>query len=92
MTLSSGWRLALYNLMSALPIWVNFVHNSQDFSFRGLLGPALDSLYAMVVVTLAKTAPTGDADAIQPVRIVNTAARPVPVSEQPAVDKGSPKP
>lgn len=80
MTISQRSRLLLYNVMAALPIWVNFVHNSQDFSFRGMMAPFLDSLYAMVVVTLAKTAPTNDDDT-QKVKITNKSGEPVPVKE-----------
>jgi hypothetical protein len=82
MTISPAWRLVLYNLMAALPIWVEFVRNSQDFTFRGLMNPALNSIYAMVVVTLAKTAPT-NGDEPQDVNVVNKPGKPVPVSEQP---------
>lgn len=90
MTLSPAWRLVLYNMMAILPIWVNFAKTSQDFTFRGLLVPALDSFYAMAVVTLAKTAPTKD-DEPQNVNVVNTPRQPVPVAEQPTVDKGKPR-
>lgn len=80
MTLTPGWRLLLYNVMAALPIWVNFVHNSQDFSFRGMMAPILDSMYAMVVVTLAKTAPTSDGEP-QKVDVVNKPSQAIPVKE-----------
>jgi hypothetical protein len=89
MTISPQLRLILYNLMAALPVWVDFAKSSQDFSFRGLLNPILNSLYAMVVVTLAKTAPTND-DEPQKVNVVNKAANPVPTTEAPTTKKTRP--
>lgn len=60
MTISPAARLALYIIMSILPIWIDFFKISTDYSFRGLMMPILVSLNAGVIVTLAKTAPTNE--------------------------------
>lgn len=80
MTISSGWRLLLYNAMAALPIFIDFAKNSQDFTPRGLVNPTLNALYAMVLITLAKTAPT-NGDEPQKVDVVNKPGAPIPVKE-----------
>ena len=85
MTISPGWRLFLYVMMSILPVWVDFFKNSQDFSFRGLMNPLLNSMYAAVVVTLAKTAPTNDDTDTQNVKVINKPGDPVPTTQSVAI-------
>lgn len=55
MTLPSGLRLILYNIVSCVPVWTEFFTNKIDYTLRGLAIPILGSIMSMATVTLART-------------------------------------
>ncbi len=82
MTISDGWRLVLYMLASMFPVWLDWLAKSQDLSLRGMLTPIMSSLYAAIIVALAKTSAKMDHPSPQEVKVTNTAKDPVKTEEQ----------
>jgi len=55
MTVPEWFKLSLYMIAPVVPIWSDFFAKSNDFTFRGLMMPALSSLTSAVAVLLART-------------------------------------
>ena len=69
------------------PVWQKFVTTSLDFSLRGLLIPAIDSVGIACVIIIARTRnPLVDGEPPTKVEVTNKPSNPVPtddVKEQP---------
>ncbi len=55
MIVNDWFRLFLYIAAMVIPIWTKFFTTSTDYTMRGLMIPALESVLAAVVVMLART-------------------------------------
>ncbi len=82
MIISDGWRLILYMLASMLPVWMDWLAKSQDMSLRGMMGPALSSFYAAIIVALAKTSAKMDRHS-EPMEVKTVPGQPLQVEAPP---------
>lgn len=55
MKIPEWFRLTLYVMVAVLPVWIDFFTKSTDYSFRGLMMPALGSMLTACTVILART-------------------------------------